>query len=192
MLEWLLRQDLRLFFHINNQWQQPWLDAVMPWIREPYLWAPLYLFLGLFVTINYGWRGFFWIVLFIVSFGIADQSSSFLKDTFNRVRPCRDPLLQQFVRVLVSYCPMSGSFTSNHAANHFALGTFCFLTLKTAFQRYAWLFYVWAFAIAYAQVYVGVHYPLDVAGGAVLGTLIGLLSGSFFQRRIRLEAELTT
>jgi undecaprenyl-diphosphatase len=131
-------------------------------------------------------------VLFIVSFGIADQSSSFLKDTFNRVRPCRDPLLQQFVRVLVSYCPMSGSFTSNHAANHFALGTFCFLTLKTAFQRYAWLFYVWAFAIAYAQVYVGVHYPLDVAGGAVLGTMIGLLSGSFFQRRIRLEAELTT
>jgi undecaprenyl-diphosphatase len=191
MLEWLLRQDLRLFFHINNKWQQPWLDAMMPWIREPYVWAPLYLFLALFVTINYRWRGFFWIVLFIVSFGIADQTSSFIKDAVGRLRPCRDPLLQHFVRVLVSYCPGSGSFTSNHAANHFALGTFCFITLKQAFQQYAWLFYVWAFAIAYAQVYVGVHYPLDVLGGAVLGTMIGLLSSSFFQRRIRLEADLT-
>jgi undecaprenyl-diphosphatase len=191
MLEWLLRQDLRLFFHINNKWQQPWLDAMMPWIREPYVWAPLYLFLALFVTINYRWRGFFWIVLFIVSFGIADQTSSFIKDAVGRLRPCRDPLLQHFVRVLVSYCPGSGSFTSNHAANHFALGTFCFITLKQAFQQYAWLFYVWAFAIAYAQVYVGVHYPLDVLGGAVLGTMIGILSSSFFQRRIRLEADLT-
>jgi undecaprenyl-diphosphatase len=163
----------------------------MPWIREPYVWAPLYLFLALFVTINYRWRGFFWIVLFIVSFGIADQTSSFIKDAVGRLRPCRDPLLQHFVRVLVSYCPGSGSFTSNHAANHFALGTFCFITLKQAFQQYAWLFYVWAFAIAYAQVYVGVHYPLDVLGGAVLGTMIGILSSSFFQRRIRLEADLT-
>jgi len=55
-----------------------------------------------------------------------------------------------------------------------------------------WLFYVWAFAIGYAQVYVGVHYPLDIAGGALLGILIGLLSGGFFQRRIRLEAATTT
>lgn len=192
MLDWLLRLDLRLFFRINNQWQHAWLDAILPWIREPYLWAPLYLFLALFVIINYKWKGFFWIVFFIVSFGIADQTSSFLKDTVGRLRPCRDPLLQQFVRVLVSYCPMSGSFTSNHAANHFALGTFCFITLKPAFQRFTWLFIAWAFMIGYAQVYVGVHYPLDILGGALLGTMIGLLSGGFFQRRIRLEAAITT
>ena len=192
MLDWLLRLDLRLFFRINNQWANSWFDALLPWIREPYLWAPLYLFLALFVTVNYKWKGFFWIVFFIVSFGIADQASNFLKDTVGRIRPCRDPLLSQFVRVLVSYCPGSGSFTSNHAANHFALGTFCFITLKPAFQRFVWLFYVWAFVIGYAQVYVGVHYPLDIAGGALLGILIGLLSGGFFQRRIRLEAATTT
>jgi undecaprenyl-diphosphatase len=192
MLDWLLRLDLRLFFRINNQWQHPWLDAVLPWMREAYFWAPLYLFLALFVIINYKWKGFFWIVFFIVSFGIADQTSSFLKDTFGRIRPCRDPLLSQFVRVLVSYCPMSGSFTSNHAANHFALGTFCFITLKPAFQHFVWLFIAWAVIIGYSQVYVGVHYPLDIAGGALLGTMIGLLSGGFFQRRIRLEAAITT
>lgn len=192
MLEKLLRLDFKLFFRINNQWQHPVLDAVLPWLREPYVWAPLYLFLGLFVTINYKWRGFWWIALFLITFGLADQSSLHIKELVGRLRPCRDPLMQQFVRTLAAYCPGSGSFTSSHAANHFALGTFCFITFRHVFKNYAWLFFVWAFVIGYAQIYVGVHYPLDIAGGAALGTFIGLLSGGFFQRRIRLEPELTT
>lgn len=168
------------------------LDAVLPFLREPFVWAPLYLFLGLFVTINYGWKGLFWIIFFLLCFALADQGSGWIKGAIGRIRPCRDPIVAHYVRVLVVYCPMSGSFTSNHAANHFALGTFCFITLKSAFRRYAWLFLLWAAVISYAQVYVGVHYPLDVAGGAALGILIGLLSGGFFQRRIRLEQELTS
>ena len=192
MLERLLRLDYKLFFYINNVWRNSVLDAIIPWLREPYIWAPLYLFLLLFVTINYGWRGFWWIVFFLVTFGLADQSSLYIKEAVGRIRPCRDPLMQHFVRVLVVYCPGSGSFTSSHATNHFALGTFCFLTFRHISKLYASLFFVWALLICYAQVYVGVHYPLDVIGGAVLGIMIGTLSGGFFQRRIRLEPELTT
>ena len=191
MLERLLHYDYKLFFHINGQWHTPWMDGVIPLLREPFLWAPLYLFLGVFVTVNFGWKGFWWIAFFLITFGLADQSSLHIKALFGRIRPCRDPLLEGFVRVLVSYCPRSGSFTSNHAANHFALGTFCFLTFRHISKWFASLFFVWAFAISYAQVYVGVHYPLDVLGGAILGIFLGLLSGGFFQRRIRLEPELT-
>jgi membrane-associated phospholipid phosphatase len=192
MLERLLRLDVKLFFYINNVWSNPVLDAVVPWLREPYVWAPLYLFLLLFVTINYGWKGFWWAVFFMITFGLSDQSSLHIKDAVSRLRPCRDPLIQQFVRVLVVYCPSSGSFTSSHAANHFALGTFCFFTFRHISKLYASLFFVWAAAICYAQVYVGVHFPLDVLGGAVLGLFIGTMSAGFFQRRIRLEPELTT
>jgi undecaprenyl-diphosphatase len=32
---------------------------------------------------------------------------------------------------------------------------------------------LWALAISYAQVYVGVHYPVDVVAGALLGCLVG-------------------
>ena len=192
MLESILREDLRLFLHINGQWHNGVLDAVLPFLREPFVWAPLYLFLGLFVTINYGWKGLFWIMFFLLCFALADQGSGVIKSAIGRIRPCRDPVVSHYARVLVVYCPMSGSFTSNHAANHFALGTFCFITLKAAFRRYAWLFLLWAAVISYAQVYVGVHYPLDVAGGAVLGILIGLLGGGFYQRRIRLEQELAS
>ncbi len=192
MLDNLLRGDLWLFFHINGMWHNAVLDVIMPILREPFMWAPLYLFLALFATINFGWRGLFWIVFFLLTFALSDQASLFLKEYFGRIRPCRDPIVSHYARVLVVYCPMSGSFTSNHAANHFALATFCFITLKSAFGRYTWLFYLWAASIAYAQVYVGVHYPLDVFGGAVMGALIGLLSGSFFKRRIRLEPEITS
>ncbi|MCF6405576.1 phosphatase PAP2 family protein [Chitinophaga filiformis] len=192
MLERLLRLDYKLFFYINNVWRNSVLDAIIPWLREPYVWAPVYLFLLLFVTINYGWKGFWWIVFFLVTFGLADQSSLHIKELVGRIRPCRDPLMQHFVRVLVVYCPGSGSFTSSHAANHFALSTFCFLTFRHISKLYASLFFVWALAVCYAQVYVGVHYPLDVIGGGVLGIMIGTLSAGFFQRRIRLEPELTT
>jgi membrane-associated phospholipid phosphatase len=192
MLEKLLRWDYKLFFHINNQWHNSFTDQVFPWLREPMIWAPLYMFLLIFVLLNFRLRGFWWIAFFLITFGMSDQLGSHIKDAVNRLRPCRDPLMQHFVRVMVNYCPGSGSFVSNHAANHFALATFCFLTFKHLSKGWASLFYFWAFIISYAQVYVGVHYPSDVIGGALLGIILGLLSGGFFQRRIRLEPELTT
>lgn len=188
-MESLLRFDLRLFFNINGEWTSPILDQILPWLREPYLWAPLYLFLVVFAVYNFGWKGFFWIVFFLVTFALADQGSSFLKSLVGRLRPHNDPILAPYVRVLVGYYPKSGSFTSSHAANHFALATFCFITLRHAFRGWVWLFYLWAVAIGYSQIYVGVHFPLDVIGGALLGLMIGTLSGGFFQRRVRLEPE---
>jgi membrane-associated phospholipid phosphatase len=188
-MESVLRFDLRLFFQINGQWTNPFLDFLLPWLREPYLWAPLYLFLMVFAIYNFGWKGFFWIVLYIVTFAIADQASGFFKSAVGRARPFNDPVLAPYVRVLVGYYPRSGSFTSSHAANHFALATFSYITLRSVWGRWALLFFVWAIAIGYSQVYVGVHFPLDILGGGFLGVLIGTLSGSFFQRRIRLEDE---
>lgn len=188
----LLLWDLKLFFYINNRLTNVFLDFLLPWLREPYLWAPLYLFLGVFVVYNYKWRGFFWIVFFILTFAITDQASGFVKDAVGRLRPCRDLNIAQYVRVLVVYCPGSGSFTSSHAANHFGLAMFSFLSLKPQIGKWAWLFFLWAAAISYSQVYVGVHYPLDIVGGALLGMMAGILSGGFFQRRIRLELEQTS
>lgn len=192
MMQSLLVWDLKAFFKINNTWTNSFLDAVLPWMREPYFWAPLYLFLGVLVVYNYKWRGFFWIVFFIVTFAITDQTSLFIKDAVGRLRPCRDPQFGPYVRMMINYCPGGGSFTSSHAANHFGLAMFSFITLRKVIGRYAWLFFAWAFIIGYAQVYVGAHYPLDIIGGAAVGLLAGTLSSSFFQRRVRLELEQNT
>jgi undecaprenyl-diphosphatase len=63
------------------------------------------------------------------------------------------------------------------------MATFIFLTLRPVVGRWIWLAYLWAAIIGYAQVYVGVHYPFDVAGGATIGIAFGWLLGSFFNKR---------
>ena len=100
-----------------------------------------------------------------------------------RVRPCRDLSVAQQIRFFVVYCPGSSSFTSSHATSHFAQAMFFFLTLKSVAGKWAWLFFAWAFSIAYTQVYVGVHYPFDVFCGALLGCGIGFLIARLYTRQ---------
>jgi undecaprenyl-diphosphatase len=46
-----------------------------------------------------------------------------------------------------------------------------------------WILFAWAFAISYAQVYVGVHFPLDIACGALLGCAIGMGTAWTFNKK---------
>jgi undecaprenyl-diphosphatase len=104
-----------------------------------------------------------------------------VKEFFDRVRPCSEPTLAGHVRLLLNRCPSSGSFTSSHAVNHFGIATFIYVTMKDIFKNSGKLFFIWAATICYGQVYVGVHYPLDVIGGAVLGCLLGYAIAMIFK-----------
>jgi undecaprenyl-diphosphatase len=86
------------------------------------------------------------------------------------------------VRLLLDHCSGGFSFTSSHAANHFGLAMFIFISLTPVFKKYTWLFFLWAGVIAYAQIYVGVHYPLDVLVGAMIGLVVGKLNGMVFKK----------
>ena len=63
------------------------------------------------------------------------------------------------------------------------MATFFFITTRPLIKNWALLAFLWAAAISYAQVYVGVHYPFDVLGGALVGISIGLIMASFFNKR---------
>ena len=63
-----------------------------------------------------------------------------------------------------------------------------FLTMKDVIPKWAWVGFAWAFCVIYAQVYVGIHYPLDVIGGAIIGIIIGSITGKFFARRFGFHA----
>lgn len=175
--------DQSLFFKINAQWHNSFFDAVLPFVREPTVWVPFYFFLSIFVLINFKSDGWLWILFLMLTAMITDYtSSSIIKEWFPRLRPCRDPEIAHRVRFLVAYCPISSSFVSSHAVNHFAISTFIFVTFKNAISRKWILVYIWAFAICYAQVYVGVHFPLDVTAGAIIGTILGYITSSVFNR----------
>ena len=167
---------------INYKWQNSFFDQVMPMIRQSNFWLPLYLFLGVFALFNIKKSGWF-ILLFICTVALCDLlSSHIIKNLIFRLRPCRDPDLLGSIRVLATYCPISSSFTSSHATNHFGMATFASITLLPYAGKWIYLTYLWAFSIIYAQLYVGVHYPLDVMGGALLGIMAGVLTAGIYQR----------
>ena len=173
-------------FHVNQVWSNKLFDAVLPWLRESALWLPLYLFFIVFVLINFGKRGAVWVIFFLICVTICDQLSGYFKHWIQRPRPCNDPFMAQYIKLRLEYCSPSFSFTSSHAANHFGVAAFMHYTLKhVAGIKTAWLF-LWAFIICYAQMYVGIHYPLDILGGMLIGLSAGGLTARVFNRRFQL------
>lgn len=186
--EWLRYLDTRLFLKINTEWTSPFLDNLFPWYREANAWVPLYLFLIVFALMNFKQKVIPWILFVALTATLTDQiSSSLIKNWIARPRPCRDELFMSQVRLILNNCSGGYSFPSSHATNHFGFAMFVFLTLKPILKQWSWLFFVWAVTICYGQVYVGVHYPLDVFCGAILGTVIGYLMATFFNRKIGLS-----
>ncbi len=189
IIQSLIAADKKLEYFINRSLQNTVFDEVLPFLREPLFWSPIFLFMTALLIYNYKWKGVMWLAALILTVAITDQiSSNFLKSAIGRLRPCRDPETAIWVIVRVKYCPSSGSFTSSHAANHFAISMFMFFTLKNYFNRKVLgLLFVWAALVCFAQMYVGVHYPLDILGGTLLGLAIGWLLGRLFNKRLRLQ-----
>ena len=180
----LVQWDQRLFEKINGDWANPAFDAVMPFLRNSLHWIPLYLFVFVFVLLNFKTKGVWWFVFFLITVALTDMTGTYVfKHQFERLRPCSDPDFANQVRLLVKHCSGGYSFISNHAANHFGMAAFFFVTFRHLLRKWAFLALFWAASIAYAQVYVGVHYPLDVVCGALLGLAFGITTGTFFNKR---------
>ena len=149
---------------------------------------PLYLFLLLFMLLNFRKKAGWWIVYFIVTVSLMDTvGNKLIKQTVQRLRPCNDPDMIASLVLRVPNCGTGYSFISNHAANHFAMAMFAFLTIGSLAGNWRWLFFVWAFSIGWAQIYVGVHYPSDVLAGALAGILLGGGMGHAFNKRFQLR-----
>jgi undecaprenyl-diphosphatase len=112
-------------------------------------------------------------VLVLLADAASDGAAELLKSAVGETRP---HLPHPLVAV-----PHSKSFPSGHAATSFA----CATVLAVLLPRAAPLLYVLAFAIAYSRLYVGVHWPLDVVAGGLIGILTALLLLSEVRRRSR-------
>jgi undecaprenyl-diphosphatase len=179
--------DYYLFDKINGDWHSSFFDTFFPFVREPLFWLPLYFFLILLSVVNFKKYGWLWVLILLVNAGLADYiSSTIIKGNVMRLRPCRDPLIAEHVRLLVKNCGLNSSFTSSHAVNHFAAAMYIFATFKNVTGKWRWLIFLWAAIPGYAQIYVGVHFPFDILGGAIVGLMLGYIAAYFYNKKIGL------
>ena len=183
MLETLRHWDATLFQFINGSLGNVVFDAFLPWFREKWFWAPVYVFVAAFSVINFRKQGWIMLLGLGLAVGLADfTSSTLVKKNVQRLRPCNDPEMFEKVQ-LRAPCGGGYSFTSSHAANHFAAAVFLIGMFGGLVRWLKPAALIWASLIAFSQVYVGVHYPGDVLCGSALGAAIGWWTVVTWRRR---------
>ncbi len=162
--------DTRLFLWLNSH-HSPFWDQFMYFVSGKAEWIPLYLILAAYIIYRYKFQSILILIGAIIAVSAADQLAVHaFKNVFERLRPSQDPEIASLVHIVNNYRGGLYGFVSNHAANTFALATFLILLIKNKWFR---LFILcWALLVSYSRIYLGVHYPADILGGALLGMLI--------------------
>lgn len=168
-LDW----DLML---ILNDWGNDTVDLIFNIITYKYYAIPLYLYLLFLLYKKLSTRDLV-IALCTIAILVAasDQLAVLFKNTWiQRYRPFKEPALDG----LISKVGESGGtygFYSGHASNAMALAVYLWHMFKKSHKTLVILLFVWAVAVAYSRVYLGVHYPGDVLMGMFMGSIIGWL-----------------
>ena len=191
MLEQLLHLDTQLLLAING-WHAPWADCVMWIVSEKITWLALYaLLIGLLVwkfprpieTAKWNWLKkipvwVIFVVLIALSVGAADFiASGILKDWVARPRPSRVPELEGVLHLVNNYRSGQYGFVSSHAATTMACAGLFSLIWRNRIATVGLM--LWVAINCYSRMYLGVHYPLDIIGGLVVGTIVAVVAYLF-------------
>lgn len=172
MLEKILSLDTELFVFLNGLGSEKY-DGLWLLITRQTSWIPLFILLIYLIFKKLGVKQTLFLLLFVAFLvTISDQTANFFKYSFQRLRPCNNPEINSFIRVVQSR--KSFSFFSGHAANSMAVTTFLYLILKRKLKYIGFLF-LWPFVFAYSRIYLGLHYPLDIISGYLCGVIFGFL-----------------
>jgi len=167
-MEFINQIDTSLFYFINTSLQNPFFDWIMPIISAKRTWFPLWFIAIVLLIWKGGRKGQLAVLLVIPLIILTDQlSASVLKPLIQRIRPSIAlPDVHLLGKKMNSY-----SFPSSHASNFFGLATY----FSYLYSRYKWWFFSAAFLVGLSRISVGVHYPFDVVGGALVGVICGLV-----------------
>lgn len=170
----LLDLDRRLFLILNGL-NHPDLDGFMFAATDMKFWIPFYLWFIYVLFKKLDQQAWIALICIALTVLIADQTTShLLKPLVQRLRPSHEPGLEGLVHLVktpagIWYKGGQFGFPSSHAANAFGVAIFLWLVLG---RIYPWTIIGFAIAavLAYTRIYLGVHYPLDVLAGILIGS----------------------
>ena len=185
MLERLIHIDTEILLAINAC-HAPWADTLMWIISAKTTWIPLYLLLIVLLVYRYRqpapttvkWLQkvpacVVMILTIVAAVGLADFiASGILKDWVARPRPSRVPELEGVVHLVNDYKSGRYGFVRSHAANTMACGLLFSLIWRKKITTISLM--LWVAANCYSRMYLGVHYPLDILGGLIVGALVAI------------------
>lgn len=188
IIEWLIGLDQACLLAING-WYAPWADTLMWYISKSTTWLPLYALLVGLVVWRFGVLDYrnhrhtkrfcvvqclLIFVAFAIAVGGADYiSSGIIKHSVCRLRPTHEPALEGMLHIVRGYTGGMYGFVSSHAANTMACALLFSLLWRGRVATCGLMF--WVVMNCYSRMYLGVHYPLDIVGGLIVGSLVALL-----------------
>lgn len=160
--------DTELFLFFNGM-HNSFFDGFMYAFTQIFVWIPLYASV-IYLLIKTKKYDALWLILFLVlCIVICDQiSSGFIKNTVQRLRPSHEPSLNGMVHLVNGYTGGRFGFVSSHAANTFGFALMSALLIKK--RNFTVMIVAWSLINCYSRIYLGVHYPFDIAGGLLVGT----------------------
>ncbi|HEX8268896.1 MAG TPA: phosphatase PAP2 family protein [Flavobacterium sp.] len=172
MLDKILELDRDLFIYLNSLGSETY-DGLWLLITKQFNWIPIFLVFAYLVFKHLGWRhALLIIVLVAVLVTFTDQTTNLIKNTFQRLRPGSNPDIAHLIRAVQTR--KSFSFLSGHASSSMASAFFLYHVLKP-YLKYMGFIFLWPLIFAYSRIYLGLHYPLDIICGYVLGILFAFL-----------------
>ena len=146
----------------------------MSYISTEWLWFPLYAFFIYLIIKKMKTKAWLPIIGIIIAVILSDQISTLIKKKVQRFRPTHDLVLADKVHTVNNYRGGNYGFVSSHASNTFCVALLVALILETP-TFVTFLLFFWAISVSYSRIYLGVHFPLDITFGAILGMIIAFL-----------------
>lgn len=173
MFEQLIQWDKEVLLYLNGLGSVTF-DSFWLITTKISSWIPLFVLFGILLMTQFPRR------IALSRFALVVVLSIFItwlarltKIWTERIRPCNDETINSAMRILKT--PGDYSFFSGHASSSFAITLLVVLFLK---EKVKWvpIFFIWPLLFSYSRLYLGVHFPLDV----IVGGLVGMVSAVLF------------
>ena len=165
--------DIQILVYLNSLGSEFW-DPIWITLTNKTTYIPFFAFIVYYIYKRFGLKQTAFIIVFIsILILFTDQFTNFIKDSFQRLRPCREGYLG--LREIDIYCGKYGFFSA-HASNSIAVSLFVIRIMRGKITSiFSIILIIWVFVFSYSRIYLGLHYPMDILCGLIFGVISSTL-----------------